>query len=78
MSLMGPETGPGVSGLPVNCIKEVDELATLNELCYPNSYLAELQPDPLSLLFTAMAWLDSLLQVINNYPNSESLQNDLL
>ena len=57
MPLTGPETDPGVSGLLFNCLKEVIELATLNPLCYPNSYLAELQSDPLSLLFTAGAWL---------------------
>ena len=77
-SLTGPETDPGVSGPPINCLKEVTESATLNTLCYPNNYLAELQSEPQSLLFTAGAWLDSLPQVINNCPNSESLQNDSL
>ena len=72
--LTGPEIDPGISGPPINCVKEMIESATLNPLCYPNSYLAELQFDPLSLLFTAGAWLDSLPQVINNRPNSESLQ----
>ena len=76
--LTGPETDPGVSGTPINCLREVIESATLNPLCYPNSYLAELQSDPLSLLFAAGVWLDSLPQVINNCPNSESLQNDSL
>ena len=76
--LTGPETDPGVSGPPINCLIELIESATLNPLCYPNSYFAELQSDPLSLLFTAGAWLDSLPQVINNCPNSESLQNDSL
>ena len=43
--LTGPETDPGVSGPPINCLKEVTESATLNPLCYPNSYLSELQPE---------------------------------
>ena len=43
--LTGPETDPGVSGPPINCLDEVIESATLNPLCYPNSYLSELQPE---------------------------------
>ena len=41
--LAGPEIDPGVSGPPINCLKEVIESATLNPFCYPNSYLSELQ-----------------------------------
>ena len=42
--LMGPRlTLRSVS--PSNCLEEVIELATLNPLCYPNSYLSELQPE---------------------------------
>ena len=43
-----PLTGPGLtlgSVLPSNCLEEVIEPATLNPLCYPNSYLSELQPE---------------------------------
>ena len=43
--LTGPETDPGVSGPPINCLKEVIESAKLNPLCHPNSYLSELQPE---------------------------------
>ena len=76
--LIGPETDSGVSGLPISCLKDMIESATLNPVCYPNSYLVELQSDPQSLLFTAGGRLDSLPHVINNCSNSESLQNDLL
>ena len=44
-SLMGPETQSGVSGLPADYYKQVIELATPSLLCYPNSYLSELQPE---------------------------------
>ena len=43
-----PLTGPRLtlrSVSPSNCLEEVIELATLNPLCYPNSYLSELQPE---------------------------------
>ena len=70
--LTGPETDPGVSGPPIKGLKEVTESATPNPLFYPNSYLAELQSDPLSLFFITRAWLDSLPPVINNCPNSET------
>ena len=43
-----PLTGPRLtlrSVSPSNCLKEVIESATLNPLCYPNSYLSELQPE---------------------------------
>ena len=30
---------------PSNCLEEVIESATFNPLCYPNSYLSELQPE---------------------------------
>ena len=43
-----PLTGPRLtlrSVSPPNCLKEVIESATLNPLCYPNSYLSELQPE---------------------------------
>ena len=40
--LLGYGTDPGVSVLPASCLKEVTESATLNPLCYPNSYWAEL------------------------------------
>ena len=40
--LMGPRlTLRSVS--PSNCLEEFIESATLNSLCYPNSYLSELQ-----------------------------------
>ena len=35
--LTGSRTDPGVSGLSVNCLKEVTESATLNPFCYPSS-----------------------------------------
>ena len=73
--LSGYSTDPGVTGSPASCLKEVIESAILNPLCYPNSYLAELYPKPLSLIFTDGAWLDSLPQVIDIRPNSESLRN---
>ena len=42
--LMGPRlTLRSVS--PSDCLEEVIELATLNPLCYPNSYVSELQPE---------------------------------
>ena len=72
--LMETETGPGVSGPRVNCLKEVAESPTLSPLGCPNSYLAELQSDPMSLLFTAETWLDSLPQVISNCPSCACLQ----
>ena len=31
--------------IPSNYLEEVTELATLNPLCYLNSYLSELQPE---------------------------------
>ena len=74
----GSRTDPEVSVSPANCLKEVIESATLNPLCYPNSYWAELQCEPLSLLSTEGAWLDSLPQVINICPNSESLRGESL
>ena len=40
--LSGYGTDPGVSVSPASCLKEVIESATLNPLCYPNSYWAEL------------------------------------
>ena len=43
-----PLTGPRLtlgSVVPSNCLEEVIEPATLNPLCYPNSYLSELQPE---------------------------------
>ena len=44
-----PDTG--VSESPATCLREVIELVTLNTLCYPNSYWAELHHEPSSLLF---------------------------
>ena len=35
-------TDPEASGSPASCLKEVTESPTLNPLCYPNSYWAEL------------------------------------
>ena len=75
---MRPETDPGVSGQPVYFLKEVMKSATLNPLCYPNSYLAELGADLMSLLFTTGIWLESLPQIISNCSNSESLLGDSL
>ena len=75
---MGSRTDNGTSGLAANCLKEVNELAAFNPLCYPSCYWAELQPKQLSLLFTDGAWLDSLPQVIDMCPNSESLRNQSL
>ena len=43
-----PLTGPRLtlrSVLPSDCLEEVIESATLIPLCYPNSYLSELQPE---------------------------------
>ena len=43
-----PLTGPRLtlrSVSPSNCLKEVIESATLNPLCYPNSYLSEMKPE---------------------------------
>ena len=43
-----PLTGPRLtlgSVLPSSCLEEVIESATLNPLCFPNSYLSELQPE---------------------------------
>ena len=47
----------GVS--PANFLIEVIESATLNPLCYPNSYWAEVQHGPWSLLFsgTGPGWI---------------------
>ena len=42
------ERGPRLtlrSMSPSNCFKEVIELATFHPLCFPNSYLSELQPE---------------------------------
>ena len=43
-ALTGPRLTLG-SVVPSNCLEEVIEPATLNPLCYPNSYLSELQPE---------------------------------
>ena len=40
--LSGSGTDPGASGSPASCWKGVTESVTLNPLCYPNSYWAEL------------------------------------
>ena len=43
-----PLAGPRQTLRPVspsNCLEEVIESATLNPLCYPNSYLSELHPE---------------------------------
>ena len=42
LSPCGIRCDPGVSVSPASCLKEVIESATLNPLCYPNSYWAEL------------------------------------
>ena len=44
----------------------------------PNSYCSEMRCETLSLFFTEAAWLDSLPQVINFCPNSESVQHKSL
>ena len=78
LSTCGIRPDTGVSGSPADCLKEVIESATLNPLCYPNSYWAEMQHKLLILLFIEGAWLDSLPQVINIWPNSESLRGESL
>ena len=49
-----PLTGPRLtlgSVSPSNCLEEVIESATLNPLCYPSSYLSELQSEAAVLDF---------------------------
>ena len=48
LSSCTPLTGPRLtlrSVSPSICLEEVIESATLNPLCYPNSYLSDLQPE---------------------------------